>query len=160
MHPHGNEKDLRPWGQLFYVEMCPPSNPNQEQDLPPTFNSPKSTCFNCTKLNGTTFQIVEDDKWSEIPFIYAKVYESVIVLIDTGCGGAARDPNASLTSLRTFLETFPVDENDGKPLNAGGKKGYLVVCSHCHFDHIGMRFRAQAYAALPLLLTLTARRYS
>ena len=96
------------------------------------------TCFSCTRLNATTFRIVEDDKWSETPFIYAKILESLIVLVDTGCGGASRDPNVTLTSLRTFIETFPVHDNDNTPLNDKGEKSYLVVCSHCHFDHIGM----------------------
>lgn len=96
-----------------------------------------STCFTCTRLNSSTFRIVEADKYGEFPFIYAKVYESVIVLIDTGCGGAARDPAVKLTSLRSFVETYPVEDNHGRPLNAGGSRSYVVVCTHCHYDHIG-----------------------
>lgn len=96
-----------------------------------------STCFTCTRLNPSTFRIVEADKYGETPFIYAKVYDSVIVLIDTGCGGAARDPAVKLTSLRGFIETYPVRQNDNKPLNARGKKAYVVICTHCHYDHIG-----------------------
>lgn len=97
-----------------------------------------STCFTCTRLNDTTFLIVEDDKWSEYPFIYAKVYASILVLIDTGCGGAAKDnATVQVTSLREFLETCPVDDNDSQPLNPGSHKDYAVICSHCHFDHIG-----------------------
>lgn len=97
-----------------------------------------STCFTCTRLNSSTFRIVEADKYGEFPFIYAKVYESAIVLIDTGCGGASRDPGVELTSLRDFIETYPVEENDGKPLNVEGKKSYVVICTHCHYDHIGI----------------------
>lgn len=97
-----------------------------------------STCFTCTRLNPSTFRIVEADKYGEFPFIYAKVYDSVIVLIDTGCGGAARDPGVKLTSLRDFIETYPVQENDRKPINPGGRKSYIVICTHCHYDHIGM----------------------
>lgn len=100
-----------------------------------------STCFSCARLNPTTFLLVEDDQWGEVPFIYAKVFPSVLVLIDTGCGGAARDPSVALTSLREFLETYPVPDNDGRPLNPGGEKEYAIVCTHCHYDHIGKRLR-------------------
>ena len=96
-----------------------------------------STCFTCTRLNDTTFLIVEDDIWAEYPFIYAKVYASVLALIDTGCGGASKDATAKVTCLRAFLETFPVEDNNNQPLNPGSQKDYVVICSHCHFDHIG-----------------------
>src|ERR1700753_2863101 len=98
-----------------------------------------TTCFSCSRLNPTTFQIVEDDIWSENPIIYAKITSKAIVLIDTGCGGAARDPDCSLRSLRLFLETYNVSDNDNRPLNNNGKLDYVVICSHCHFDHIGTR---------------------
>lgn len=104
--------------------------------------TPPSTYFHCRKLNDTTFQIVEDDKWREHPFIYAKVYDSVIVLIDTGCGGASKSeiPGMQLRSLRHFIETYPVSVNGNKPLNPGSEKGYVVICTHCHYDHIGNGF--------------------
>jgi glyoxylase-like metal-dependent hydrolase (beta-lactamase superfamily II) len=98
---------------------------------------PPSTCFHCVRLNETTFMIVENDKWSENPQIYAKIYNSVIVLLDTGCGGASMDPGVELTSLRKFIETYPVSVNKGKPINPGGEKDYIVICTHCHYDHIG-----------------------
>ncbi|KAJ3530580.1 hypothetical protein NM208_g9267 [Fusarium decemcellulare] len=79
-----------------------------------------TTCFSATRLNATTFRIVEDDKWNEVPFIYLKLAPGTLVLIDTGCGGAAKDQSVELKSLRTFIETYPVAENDGEPLNAGG----------------------------------------
>ncbi|KAI3398909.1 hypothetical protein diail_8232 [Diaporthe ilicicola] len=104
-----------------------------------TRNSPDgpSTCFTCTRLNSSTFRIVEADKYDELPFIYVKVYDSVIVLIDTGCGGAAKDPGVELTSLRDFIETYPLEDSHGKPLNPGGSRSYAVICTHCHYDHIG-----------------------
>ena len=100
---------------------------------------PPSTCFGCRRLNETTFVIVEDDKWRENPLIYAKIYTSVVVLIDTGCGGASKDPDVQLTSLRTFIETYPVSANGGKPLNFAAKRSYIIICTHCHYDHIGKK---------------------
>ncbi|KFY17810.1 hypothetical protein V492_00366 [Pseudogymnoascus sp. VKM F-4246] len=121
--------------------MCIGKIPVDEASLPTPepANSlhPASTCFTASRLNSTTFQIVEDDKWSEMPIIYAKVYPSAIVLLDTGCGGAARDPRVELKSLRIFLETFPVADNGNSPLNPSAERSYLVICTHCHYDHIG-----------------------
>lgn len=98
---------------------------------------PTTSCFTCSRLNASTFLIVEEDKYRECPFIYVKVFASVLVLIDTGCGGAAQDPSVELTSLRRHLEKFPLPENGDQPLNPQSQKGYAVICTHCHFDHIG-----------------------
>ncbi|KAF8825098.1 hypothetical protein HHX47_DHR7000707 [Lentinula edodes] len=68
-----------------------------------------------------------------------------IILIDTGCGGASNDPEVRVTNVREFIETVDVPENGGRPLNGldnqsgleGGKRmGYIVVLTHCHYDHI------------------------
>ncbi|MCJ1223880.1 hypothetical protein MMC12_000523 [Toensbergia leucococca] len=95
--------------------------------------------FKCTRLNQSTFVIVEDDK-SEHPFIYAKLYNDppLVVLSDTGCGGLSRSAEPS---LRHFIETHPVTANENQPLNphqGDGKlsRQYLIICTHCHYDHI------------------------
>ncbi len=94
--------------------------------------------FTCTRLNGSTFRIVEDDSFGEAPFIYVKVNLSTIVVIDTGCGpDAAADPKTPLTSLREFIERCPIPENGSVPLSPEGAKPYSVMCTHCHYDHIG-----------------------
>jgi glyoxylase-like metal-dependent hydrolase (beta-lactamase superfamily II) len=78
------------------------------------------------------------DTYNESPLIYAKICTeiSTIVIIDTGCGGATDDPDIDLKSLRTFIETVAVADNGGRPMNEQGKMGYIVVLSHCHYDHI------------------------
>ena len=86
-----------------------------------------STSFVYSTLNETTFLIVEDDKLGEYPFIYVKVYVSVLVFIDTGCGGAFRDGSANVTCLRVFLETYPIVDNDNQALNPGSEKNYVVI---------------------------------
>ncbi|KAJ6785617.1 hypothetical protein PWT90_00490 [Aphanocladium album] len=98
--------------------------------------------FSCFRLNKSTFRIVEADVYDQTPFIYAKVYESTVVLIDTGCGGQSDDVR---DSLKTFLETAPVAENGNSPINAA-KRPYTIISTHCHFDHIG---GMAAFAELP-----------
>ncbi|KAM5378088.1 hypothetical protein ACJZ2D_004546 [Fusarium nematophilum] len=90
----------------------------------------------CSRLNPSTFLVIEHDRWGENPFIYVKIYPSSLVLIDTGCGGKANNPAVS-TTLRDFLENGPVSEYDNKPLNPNGGKAYTIIVSHCHYDHIG-----------------------
>lgn len=103
-------------------------------------DKPASSYFTCSRLNSSTFRIVEDDIYGEAPFIYVKINLSAIIVIDTGCGPRpateASARNLSL-SLRQFIETHPVMENQDAPLNPNGIKPYNVICTHCHFDHIG-----------------------
>ena len=93
--------------------------------------------FKTTRISNQAFRIEEyDDVYQEHPFIYAKVLPTLIVLVDTGCGGATTNPTINLTSLRRFLEIYPIRENQDMPLNPAGQKKYVVVCTHCHYDHI------------------------
>jgi glyoxylase-like metal-dependent hydrolase (beta-lactamase superfamily II) len=96
-----------------------------------------TTCFTCTRLNSTTFVIVEEDKWDENPFIYVKLYDNTLVVVDTGCGGATKNGAPQVTSLRQFIEIYPVKDNGNSPLNQGGERDYVVLCTLCHYDHIG-----------------------
>ncbi|MCJ1327402.1 hypothetical protein MMC10_004071 [Thelotrema lepadinum] len=96
--------------------------------------------FHCKRLNATTFVIVEYDRFGEQPFIYARICKEIgiLVLSDTGCGGSS---TAKLGTLRVFLETYPVPENDHVPLNPCHEKGkqlleYVIILTHCHYDHI------------------------
>ncbi|KZS92395.1 Metallo-hydrolase/oxidoreductase [Sistotremastrum niveocremeum HHB9708] len=97
------------------------------------FAQPPTTCFTVSRLTNTVFKIVEDDMYRELPFIYVKVYPHSILILDTGCGGAARDPTVHLKSLRQFIETWPIIDNAGKPINERGRKPYVVVQSHLHY---------------------------
>lgn len=98
--------------------------------------------FECTRVNDTTFVIHENDRFDEHPFIYVKVYESIplVVFSDTGCGGGNNRQSQS-SNLKDFIETYPIPSNNDKPLNpraANGEvyKKYMIICTHCHYDHI------------------------
>lgn len=100
--------------------------------------SAPQTCFTCTRLNPSTFLIIEADNYGELPFIYAKIYASppLVVLSDVGCGTTSCAASTAQTSLRQYLESYPTPSNNGQPLNAQ-KAPYLIICTHCHYDHIG-----------------------
>lgn len=104
-------------------------------------DSKELPAFTARRLTQTTFLIIEwDDIYNEHPFIYAKVVPSAntILILDTGCGGATHNIDITLKSLRKFIETVAIPDNNHKPLNEGGKMKYIVVESHCHYDHIRM----------------------
>ncbi|KAH7911088.1 Metallo-hydrolase oxidoreductase [Hygrophoropsis aurantiaca] len=95
--------------------------------------------FTTRRLTGSTFLITEwDDIWNEHPFIYIKIVPTTntILVADTGCGGKTHNPAINLTSLREYIETVGVADNEGKPLNENGTMKYVVVQTHCHYDHI------------------------
>lgn len=103
---------------------------------------PECSAFQATQLTSSTFLIKEyDDIFSEHPHIYAKLAPSAntILIIDTGCGGVT-NAEVVVRSLREFIEKVQVADNGGKPLNAGGTMKYVVVTTHCHYDHIRMLF--------------------
>jgi glyoxylase-like metal-dependent hydrolase (beta-lactamase superfamily II) len=96
------------------------------------------SAFIAKRLSASTFLITEyNDVYDERPFIYAKVVSAAnhIVIIDTGCGGASKDSDVEVTSLREFIETVPIPDNAYEPLNNSGMK-YVVIITHTHYDHI------------------------
>ncbi|KAJ7158805.1 Metallo-hydrolase/oxidoreductase [Mycena filopes] len=95
--------------------------------------------FRATRLTQSTFLLSEyNDIYDEQPQIFVKLIPSAntILIIDTGCGGATIDHDIEITSLRRYIEQVRLDCNNGIPLNEGGCMEYLVVATHCHYDHI------------------------
>jgi len=106
--------------------------------------SPRSTSlsssFTCRRINKTTFLIREHDLYNEHPFIYAKLHPTapILILSDTGCDEPSSEHKQDrFIHLRDWLEHCPAHDNNDAPLNRGGKRQYIIVCTHCHFDHIG-----------------------
>jgi glyoxylase-like metal-dependent hydrolase (beta-lactamase superfamily II) len=94
------------------------------------------------------FLVREKDKYGEYPNIYARILHSpssesnpistragsLIVLCDTGCGTniKLKDSNNCINSQKewnigSFLEAT---------INPQNRLPYLIITSHCHFDHI------------------------
>ncbi|KAG0651700.1 hypothetical protein D0Z07_2088 [Hyphodiscus hymeniophilus] len=114
--------------RFFMASNTLPSAPGKGFSLP-------ITSFISRRVNSSTFIVCEDDSFGEQPYIYVKAYEDHLLITDTGCN-SPRSSRPSLTSLKEYLETYPVPLNDHRPLNPGGKKRYIIACSHCHYDHI------------------------
>ncbi|GAB7326943.1 hypothetical protein MBLNU13_g10902t1 [Cladosporium sp. NU13] len=88
--------------------------------------------YHSSILNDTTHLIVHHDKYAEYPFIYVKLYLnlSLAVVIDTGCGAHNGQVDSPFLELKDFIhrEIFSSEQ---------ASFDFMVVCTHCHFDHIG-----------------------
>lgn len=99
-----------------------------------------TSSFTTKRINKSTFLIIEDDAFEEHPYIYAKIHPKarIIILTDTGCDEpSSRSKHADFTRLRDYLENFSIKSNANKPLNPQGHLQYYIICTHCHYDHIG-----------------------
>jgi hypothetical protein len=103
--------------------------------------APPTTSFTASRVNATTFLIIESDQYWEWPYIYAKLHptEPILILSDTGCNVPAED-SVDISKLRSYIETYPVPENGGKPLNPllknkdgqeSREREYVVICTVC-----------------------------
>jgi glyoxylase-like metal-dependent hydrolase (beta-lactamase superfamily II) len=101
---------------------------NTHQSTSPPTGPP----YHCSRLNDTTYLIVHHDKYSEFPFIYVKLYLnlSLAVVIDTGCGAHSGQADAPVLELKTFIHSVILSSEQAS-------FDFLVLCTHCHFDHIG-----------------------
>lgn len=104
----------------------------------------RKAAFKASRLTPTTFILTEhSDIYDERPLIYVKTIpeQGVILIIDTGCGGATDDDEIDVRSLREYIETVKVPDNANLPLNGGGTMRYAVLLTHCHYDHIRTFYR-------------------
>lgn len=138
------------------------------ESIMPQVVSDMSTPFTVSRVNSTTWAICENDSYGEHPIIYCLIHPTLplIIISDTGCDS----PNKSkkngkcftipyldqlLTPLLTakyvhlldFLRHYPIPENSHQPLDAHpGERSYIIICTHCHFDHIN---GIEQFATLP-----------
>ena len=122
---------------LYYKSLAMPQH-SEQVDISTGTRKP-NVAFKASRLTPTTFVIIEhSDIYGEQPVICVKVVpdSDTILIVDTGCGGATDNPEIEVKSLRVFLETVNVRDNDDKPINEGSRKKYIVVLTHCHYDHI------------------------
>ncbi|KAH9838182.1 Metallo-beta-lactamase superfamily [Teratosphaeria destructans] len=99
-----------------------------------------SSSFTTRRVNRSTFVVCESDLYRENPLIYVKIHPRApfVIVTDTGCDEpAARHKQDTFTHLRDYLECYPNPANAGRPLNPGGERQYMIICTHCHFDHTG-----------------------
>ncbi|KAI7185527.1 hypothetical protein KC316_g3987 [Hortaea werneckii] len=99
-----------------------------------------SSSFTTRRVNKSTFVVQEHDAYGELPLIFVKVHPTVPVVIvsDTGCDEPSKKhKDDNYIHLRHYLENYPISCNNNLPLNHGGEKRYLIICTHCHFDHTG-----------------------
>ena len=127
-----------------------PSTNTQDFNIPPSCPFTISQIHCSPNSAFSAWLIREHDEYGEYPHIYAKLCQipntdsagtnaSVIVLSDTGCGtdvhnSSFDDRLASISqrqpeswNIATFLEYA---------INPGGRIPYLVISTHCHYDHI------------------------
>ncbi|KAH8205371.1 hypothetical protein TruAng_000450 [Truncatella angustata] len=96
--------------------------------------------FSITRIDEVTWLIREHDAFGEYPHIYARICStrdkggsrtSLVVLNDTGVGTIAENHEApcgsSVWTIRNFIEHH---------LNPSKDIPYLIILSHCHYDHI------------------------
>ncbi|KAK6428838.1 hypothetical protein LTR95_015018 [Oleoguttula sp. CCFEE 5521] len=90
--------------------------------------------YTASRLNSTTHLIIHNNKFFEFPCIYVKLYDdlSLAVVIDTGCGAKSTKGTRGQTDLMAFIEEHVLPTSREKR-----QWSFLVIFTHCHFDHIG-----------------------
>lgn len=111
--------------------MCFGSNPNKAEQ--PAEKKKDEPNYVLTRLNDSTHLVIHNDKDIEFPYIYVKLYPelSLTVLLDTGCGSHNGKGSGPAEELKDFIEANILAQADAKHYE------YFIICSHCHFDHIG-----------------------
>ena len=104
-----------------------------------TVENNEGPTYALSKLNPTTWLVIHNDKYYEFSYIYIKVYPHLhlVVAIDTGCGSRYGKGHEQPVELKTFIQKR-ILTNDSPTDNIDSPDyAFMVICTHCHFDHIG-----------------------
>ncbi|KAK4552530.1 hypothetical protein LTR86_010374 [Recurvomyces mirabilis] len=102
--------------------------------------------YTSQQLNLSTYLVIHNDKYLEFPFIYVKLYEDIklAVVVDTGCGKNYGKGGRGPAELKDFIAQKIIDKHAGRDatksfsrLRQASGYDFMVICTHCHFDHIG-----------------------
>ena len=129
--------------------------------------------FTIRQLNPSTHLIRETDKYNEYPHIYVKTVflpkgstrAALLILSDTGCG---TNP-VSRSNFSTIIRPEPTTSSHHKhppdhdynlanflraTINPNGEIPYLVVTTHCHYDHIlGLNYLPSTTSGMTTVLS-------
>ncbi|KAF7557739.1 hypothetical protein G7Z17_g475 [Cylindrodendrum hubeiense] len=112
---------------------------------------PHDCPFSARRLTETIFLFRENDGYGQYPNILAKICMSdsfdsrdpattlaagVIVLSDAGCATNVKNPYYGTPGNSDMPEKWNLNTVLKYTINPGGQLPYLVITSHCHFDHI------------------------
>ncbi|KAJ6028847.1 hypothetical protein N7540_004423 [Penicillium herquei] len=109
------------------------------------FDLPASCPFHVRRLNESIYVFREHDNYDQYPNIYAKIcsapdengsLSSVIVLSDAGCATSIKNPDFDYSKDPKTPEYWNIYTALKQTINPDGQFPYLVITTHCHFDHI------------------------
>jgi len=99
-------------------------------------------------------RVAHQDEDQKYPFIYVKTHHDsqLVVVIDTGCGVISPDVGPKPQDLKNFIEAnllaVTAEPATSSRVDSAGTD-WLVICTHCHFDHIcGIQSLADAGAGI------------
>ncbi|KAJ5273894.1 hypothetical protein N7478_009019 [Penicillium angulare] len=109
---------------------------------------PAACPFHVRRLNKSIYLFREHDNYGQFPNIYAKICStsdangtsssptSVIVLSDAGCATSIKNPEYDISKDPSTPKYWNIYTVLKHTINPHGQLPYLVITTHCHFDHI------------------------
>jgi glyoxylase-like metal-dependent hydrolase (beta-lactamase superfamily II) len=129
---------LNTWGEVdlrsrYLTRKTPLSRSLTTMEWSKKIGGDEHPTYALSKLNSTTWLVIHNDQYYEFPYIYVKLYSHLhlAVVFDTGCGTKYSKGHEQPAELKTFIQERIL------PKDSSSNYGFMVICTHCHFDHIG-----------------------